>query len=207
MRLSQRQVEVGLSNFTEVSVRKIIASLGLLLAGMISFIAMSANAYGYDSASDYYGSGFYVGANAGEMFYKEQGLGVMVPSVAFVQIGEQFNPYLAVEGRLGGGITGDNFMFYHVDVPVVYGGYVKGILPMTPWFSGYAIAGAGGVQLHRNYPDFNSSNVGLSLGLGGEFTLYGGARLHAEWARIDSGNNVGYDYTVDQLSVGVSWHL
>jgi hypothetical protein len=188
-------------------VRTTIALPGLVLTGILCTAAMAANAYGYDSASDYYGGGFYIGANAGEIFYKEQGLGTMVPGVAFLQIGEQFNPYLAIEGRLGGGVTGDQFGFYHVDVPVVYGGYVKGILPMTPWFSGYAIAGVGGVQLHRNYPDFNSNDVGLSLGLGGEFTLYGGARLHAEWARIDSGNNVGYDYTVDQLSVGVSWHL
>ena len=180
---------------------------GLVLAGILSTASMAANAYGYDSATDYYGGGFYIGASAGEIFYKEQGLATMVPGVAFFQIGQQFNPYLAIEGRLGGGVSGDQFRFYHVDVPLVYGGYVKGILPMTPWFSGYAIAGAGGVQLHRNYPDFNSNDVGLSLGLGGEFTLYGGARLHAEWARIDSGNNVGYDYTVDQLSVGVSWHL
>jgi hypothetical protein len=195
------------SYFTEVSVRTTIALPGLVLTAILSTATMAANAYGYDSASDYYGGGFYFGANAGEIFYKERGLGTMVPGVAFLQIGEQFNPYLAIEGRLGGGVSGDQFRFYHVDVPVVYGGYVKGILPMTPWFSGYAIAGVGGVQLHRNYPDFNSNDVGLSLGLGGEFTLYGGARLHAEWARIDSGNNVGYDYTVDQLSVGVSWHL
>lgn len=187
--------------------RRSIAWLGLGLTGAIATAAMAGNGYGYDGATDYYDSGFYIGANAGEIFYKEQGLGTMVPSVAFVQIGEQFNPYLAIEGRFGGGVTGDQFRFYHVDVPVVYGGYVKGILPMTPWFSGYAIAGVGGVQLHRNYPDFNTNDVGLSLGLGGEFTLYGGARLHAEWARIVSGNNVGYDYTVDQLSVGVSWHL
>ena len=187
--------------------RTTIALPGLVLAGILSTASMAANAYGYDSATDYYGGGFYIGASAGEIFYKEQGLATMVPGVAFFQIGQQFNPYLAIEGRLGGGGSGDQFRFYHVDVPLVYGGYVKGILPMTPWFSGYAIAGAGGVQLHRNYPDFNSNDVGLSLGLGGEFTLYGGARLHAEWARIDSGNNVGYDYTVDQLSVGVSWHL
>jgi hypothetical protein len=172
---------------------------------------MGANGYGngYDGGADYagYGGGFYIGASAGEIFYKEQGLDTIAPSVAFLQIGEQFNPYLAIEGRLGTGITGDQFNFFHVDVPLVYGGYVKGMLPVTPWFSGYAIAGVGGVQLHRNYPEFSSNDVGLSLGLGGELTLYGGARLHAEWARLDSGTNDGFGYTVDQLSVGVSWHL
>jgi hypothetical protein len=173
---------------------------------MLSTVAMAANGYGYYSGADYDG-GFYIGASAGEIFYKEQGLGTMVPSVAMLQIGEQFNPYLAVEGRLGAGVTGDQYGFYHVDVPVVYGGYAKGILPLSPWFSGYAIAGVGGVQLHRNYPDYSTSDVGLSLGVGGEFTLYGGLKLHAEWARLDSGNNEGYDYTVDQVLVGFSWSL
>src|SRR6204780_3884317 len=75
---------------------------------------------------------------------KERGLDTIVPGVAFMNIGEQFNPYLAIEGRLGTGFVGDQFRFYHVDVPLVYGGYVKGMLPLTPWFSGYAIAGVGG---------------------------------------------------------------
>ena|SRR6202166_111758 len=195
--------------FLEVGVSRTDAAMALSLSALLSTAAMAANGYGYgyDSAAYDYDSGFYIGANAGEIFYKEQGLDTMVPGVAFMNIGEQFNRYLAIEGRIGAGISGDQFGFYHVDVPVVYGGYVKGILPLAPWFSGYAIAGVGGVQLHRNYPDFNSNDVGFSVGLGGEFTLYGGARLHAEWARLDSGTNDGFGYTVDQLSVGLSWHL
>jgi hypothetical protein len=190
-------------------VRTSIATLGLGLTGIMSTVAMAANGYGYgnDSGGDYFGNGFYIGASAGEVFYKESGLDTMVPTVAFAQIGEQFNPYLAVEGRLGGGIEGDQFGFFHVDVPLVYGGYVKGILPMTPWFSGYAIAGVAGVQLHRNYPQFNTNDAGLSLGIGTEVTLFGGGSVHAEFARLDQGNNDGYHYTVDQLSVGVSWRL
>ena len=89
----------------------------------------------------------------------------------------------------------------------LYGGYVRGILPMTPWFSGYAIAGVTGVQLHRNYPDFNSNNAGFTFGIGTEVTVFGGARVRAEFAQIDQGNNVGYHFTMDQLSVGVSWFL
>ena len=186
---------------------KFMTLLAFGLAGLASTAAMAGNGYGYGRGDYYYGSGFYIGASAGEIFYKEQGLDTIVPSVAFLQIGQQINPYLAIEGRLGGGITGDNFQFFHVDVPLVYGGYLKGMLPLTPWFSVYGIAGVGGLQLRRNYPDFNSNEVGFSAGVGGEFTLYGGASLHAEWARLDSGNNAGFDFTADQLSVGVSWHL
>lgn len=186
-----------------------MTSLALGLAGLASTAAMAGNGYGYGyDRGDYsYGSGFYIGASAGEILYKEQGLATMAPGVAFLQIGQQFNPYLAIEGRVGGGLSGDNFQFFHVNVPLVYGGYVKGMLPLSPWFSLYGMAGVGGMQIHRNYPDFNSSNASLSGGVGGEFTLYGGATVHAEWVRLDSGNNEGYDFTADQLSVGVSWHL
>jgi hypothetical protein len=190
-------------------VRKSIAILGLGLTGIMSTVAMAANGYGYgnDSPGDYFSNGFYIGASAGEVFYKESGLGTMVPSIAFAQIGDQFNPYLAVEGRVGGGITGDNYGFFHVDVPFVYGGYVKGILPMSPWFSGYAIAGVTGVQLHRNYPEFNSSNAGFTFGVGTEVTLFGGASVHAEFVQLDQGNNEGYHFNAEQLSVGVNWRL
>jgi opacity protein-like surface antigen len=202
----------GMSEDTEVHVNKTIATsaimalLGLGVSALVSSPAMAANGYGYDNgAID--SSGFYIGANAGEIFYKEQGIPALAPGVAFLNVGEQFNPYVALEGRVGGGFVGDNFRYFHVDIPLVYGGYVKGMLPVSPWFSAYAIAGVGGVQVHRNYPDFNSNNVGFSAGAGAEFTLYGGARVHAEWARLDSGTNDGYSYTVDQLSVGVSWLL
>ena len=195
----------------EAGVRRSIVILGLGVAGMMSTVAMAANGYGYgygnDSSGDYFGNGFYVGASAGEVFYKESGLGTMVPTIAFAQFGEQFNPYLAVEGRVGGGLSGDDYGFFHVDIPFVYGGYVRGILPMTPWFSGYAIAGVTGVQLHRNYPAFNSNNAGFTFGIGTEVTVFGGARVRAEFAQIDQGNNVGYHFTMDQLSVGVSWFL
>jgi hypothetical protein len=186
-------------------VSRTFAAIGLGLASLVSTAAMAAN--GYDSGVYDYGGGFYIGASAGEILYREQGLDTIVPSVGFLQVGEQFNPYLSLEGRIGTGIGGDRFRFYHVDVPLVYGGYVKGTLPVSPWSSIYAIAGVGGVQLRRNYPDFNSNDVGFSVGLGGEFTLYGGAMLHAEWVRLDSGTNDGFDYTADQLSVGVSWRL
>jgi hypothetical protein len=189
-------------------VKRFIAALALGVSALVSTAATAGNGYGYGygGGSDY-GSGFYIGANAGEIFYKEQGLGTMVPSVAFVQIGQQFNPYLAIEGRLGGGVNGDQYQYFHVDVPLVYGGYVKGMLPLSPWFSVYGLVGAGGVQLHRNYPDYSSNDISLSGGVGGEFTFYNGISLHAEWVRLDSGNNDGYGFTADQLAVGVSWHL
>jgi hypothetical protein len=191
---------------------KPIFALGVVLTAGLSTAAIASDGYGYGYGYGYGGPasedvGFYIGASAGEIFYKEQGLDTIAPSVAFLNVGVQFNPYLAVEGRIGGGIDGDDFRGYHVDVPLVYGGYVKGMLPVSPWFAPYAIAGVGGLQLNRNYPDFNSNDVAFSYGVGAEFRIYGGATIHAEWARMDHGTNDGYDYTADQLSVGVSFRL
>lgn len=190
---------------------KSIATLGIALMAVVSSAAIAGGGYGYGGYG--YGGaadqdvGFYIGASAGEILYKEQGLDTIAPGVAFLNVGVQFNPYLAVEGRVGGGIEGDEFRGYHVDVPLVYGGYVKGMLPVSPWFAPYAIAGVGGLQLNRNYPDFDSNDVAFSYGVGAEFKIYYGAVIHAEWARIDHGTNDGYTYTADQLSVGVSFRL
>jgi hypothetical protein len=185
-----------------------ILTASVALVALLPATAMAANGYGYGyDGSAYADNEFYIGGSVGEIFYKEQGLATIAPSVAFLNLGMQFNPFLAVEGRVGGGISGDEFAGYHVDVPLVYGGYVKGILPVSPWFSPYAIAGLGGLQLHRNYPDFDSNDVAFSFGVGAEFRLYGGAAIHAEWARVDHGNNDGYDFTADQLTVGVSFRL
>jgi hypothetical protein len=78
-------------------------------------------------------------------------------------------------------------------------------LPFSPFVSGYALAGLGGAQWSRNYPDFNSTDVGFSFGLGAEFNLPNSpASLTAEWVRLVSGNNAGFDYTANQLTFGVN---
>jgi hypothetical protein len=127
-----------------------------------------------------------------------------------LHIGQQFNPFLAVEGRFGTGINGDETWLYgdryHVNANFLYAGYVKGIMPLSPWFSAYGLAGIGGAELHRNYPDSSSNDAGLSFGVGAQFTLGGGASLNLEWARLTSGtNDQVYDYTADQLTFGVNW--
>jgi hypothetical protein len=170
----------------------------------MSTAAMAAD-YGYGSEPDY--GGLYLGASAGEVFYNEEGLGTMSPTIVLFRVGEQFSPYLAIEGRIGTNVRGDWSRGFHVDTQALYAGYAKGILPFSPWLSGYAIAGIAGVQFHRNYPDFNSNDTGLSFGVGTEFYLGGGASLNLEWARLTSGTNAGYDYTADQLTFGVNWRL
>jgi len=194
-------------NHNEVVVIKKALTIALSCGALISSAALAAGPYGYDYG---YGSayrGTYVGVSAGEVLYNESGLDQMAPTVLLVHLGQQFSPYLAVEGRVGTSVNGGYADGYHINAQVLYAGYVKGMLPVSPWFSPYALLGIGGAQWHRNYPDFNSNDAGVSFGVGGELYLGGGAALDFEWTRLTNGSNTGYNYTADQLTFGVNWHL
>ena len=178
--------------------------IGLAVGALLSTSAM-AQGYGYAPGPSL--GGLYFGASAGEAIYNEDGIPQLNPTIAMFRLGQQFNPYLAIEGRIGGSLSGGDSYGDHVDLEALYAGYVKGIVPISRWFSGYAIAGVGGAQIHRNYPDFHSDDAGLSYGAGGEFNLGGGASLNVEWVRlINNGDNFGYNYTADLLTFGVNWH-
>lgn len=181
------------------------AAIGLGVGVLVSSAAMGAGRYSYGDGSEY--GGLYLGASAGEVLYNEDGLSQMAPTILLLRIGQQFSPYVAIEGRLGTSVNGGSADGFRVNAQALYGGYVKGMLPLNPWFAPYAIAGLGGAQWHRNYPDFNSNDIGVSFGAGGDFDVGGGASLNLEWARLTSGDNVGYHYTADQLTFGINWHL
>ena len=188
-----------------------MSSKSLIGAVVLSAVSMAAaQVAAAQGAYPYYGpsyNGFYFGASAGEAFYNEDGIPQLTPPIALFRVGQQFSPYVAIEGRVGTGLTGSSSYGDHINLDAIYAGYVKGILPVTPWFSPYAIAGVGGAVTHRNYPDFRSNDAGLSYGGGLEFNLGGGASIDVEWARlINNGDNVGYNFTTDQLTFGVNWH-
>ena len=180
-------------------------AIGVGIGVLVSTGAMAAGRYGYGYGSEY--SGLYVGVSAGEVLYNEEGLNQMAPTILLLHIGQQFSPFVAIEGRLGTSVNGGSADGYHINGQLLYGGYIKGMLPVNPWFSPYAIVGLGGAQWHRNYPDYNTNDVAVSYGVGGDFNLGGGASLNLEWARLTTGNNVGYDYNADQLTFGINWHL
>ena len=189
--------------------KNFIVFLTLGATAMISATAIAAGGYGYGYGnSGYYDApGLYVGASVGQVFYKEQGLDTLAPSVLNFEIGQKINPFLAIEGRIGAGINGDQSNGYSLSIPVMFGGYLKGSVPISPWVSIYGLAGVADTNLHRNYPDYNSNDAGLSVGVGGEFALYGGASIRAEWLLLDSGTNAGYNYNANQVTVGVNWRL
>ena len=187
--------------------KKILACTTLLvLAAGGSTAAMAQPGYNFAGAagSDY---GPYFGVSAGELMYSEQGLAQMNPTIAEFHIGQQFNPYLGIEGRFGTSVSGGSAYGYHVDAQVIYAGYIRGTLPINPWVSAYGILGLGGAQWHRNYPDDSTNDVAVSFGVGAQFNVGNNAALTLEWARLTNGNNVGYGYTADQLTFGVNWRL
>jgi hypothetical protein len=189
---------------------KTIALISFAVAASASTAAM-AQFYPYTGGT----TGPYIGASFGALDYYEEALPTMTPTVGLLRAGEQFNPYFAVEGRLGTTLSGGGTYAYdsgyHVNAQVIYNVVAKGILPINPWFSGYAIAGLGGAQWHRNYPTFNSADAGLSFGVGAEFNTGGALSFDLEWARLTNGVNTAegfnYGYSADMLTVGFNWHL
>jgi Outer membrane protein beta-barrel domain len=185
---------------------KLLATLGLALAAMTCAPAQAGDRYGGYDRESAYPYGLYFGVSGGEFIYREDGINALRPGIVEFRIGQELNPYLALEGRLGGGLGSDQSQGYRASVQALYAGYVKGILPMTPWLSGYALAGVAGVELHRNYPDFNTSDAGVSFGVGAEFKLQPRTSLTLEWVRLLNGTNDHvYDYTADQVAVGINW--
>ncbi len=195
--------------------KKFFLFAGMSVIALVATSASAADRYSYwnrdrhdvrnGADSDY---GLYMGASAGSLIYQEEGLSSVSPTILQFRVGEQFSPFIAIEGRIGVGINGDESNGYRVNAEAVYGGYVKGIMPFSPMFSLYGLAGVGGVQLHRNYADSHSNDAGLSFGAGVEAQLGGGASLNAEWVRVTSGTNDQiYDYTADQLTFGVNWRF
>jgi hypothetical protein len=186
-------------------VRKQLIVIAASVGALASASAFAQSGYGYGQPYDY--SHVYLGAGFGELIYSEDGLNTINPTIGYFKVGEQFNPYLAVEARVGTGFGRAQSDGNSINVNALYSGYIKGIVPLAPQFSIYGLAGLSGADLHRNYPDYDTTDGTFSLGGGVEFKLGGGASLDAEFTRAAAGTNAGYNYTADALTVGVNWRL
>jgi outer membrane protein X len=179
----------------------------MMTGGLLVATAASAQGHYYDGRRDPGYGGPYVGLNVGQIYYKEDGLDAITPLGGYFRFGQQFSPYLAIEGRIGGGFSDDSSNGYAVRVDSLYAGYIKGSLPLAPGFSLYGLAGLAGAHLSRNFGDYEVTESGFSYGLGGDFALGNGAALNVEWSRLLSGTNFGYDYNVDIASFGVTFRF
>lgn len=187
---------------------RMTVTIGVALAVLVCAVAQADERRGgsYYGQSTY-GNGLYFGVSVGELIYKEDGLDTMRPTIVEARLGQDFNRYFAIEGRIGGSLARDDVNGFSTSVQALYAGYVKGILPLTPILSGYGLAGLAGVQLHHNYPDFNTTDTGFSYGLGAELKVGNAGAVTLEWVRLTDGNNSGFYYTADQVALGFNWHF
>ncbi len=106
--------------------------------------------------------------------------------------GMQFNDYFAVEGHLGGGGSDGG-----VELDYLAGAYAKGILPVSPEFRLYGLAGYTEV-------DFDVDRESdFSYGAGAEFDVAPNLAVGADYMRyLDKSN-----YTFDAASVGLRYRF
>lgn len=149
----------------------------------------------------------YVGLNVGEFRYREDGLYSITPAAALLRVGAPLGSNLALEARVGAGFGSSSTDGYGVTLQSLYGGYLKGSLPLAPGFSLYALGGVAAVNLQRDFGLQSAHDTGMSFGLGADFNLSGGATLNVEWTVLPGGNNLGYDYGNDLASIGLAWHF
>ncbi|MDE2221119.1 MAG: porin family protein [Gammaproteobacteria bacterium] len=154
-----------------------------------------------------YDVGTYAGLSFGQLRYNEEGLDTITPATGMFIVGASVSPNLAIEGRIGAGLGSSATNGYGINVNSLYAGYLKGSLPLSPGFSLYGLAGVAGVDYKRDFGLIDAHDTGFSYGLGMNFDLAGNTRLNVEWARLASGDNLGYVYNVDQAAIGLVWRF
>jgi hypothetical protein len=185
--------------------------VSLLALAALPLFAVPALAQGANSRfSNYRGSdepGPYIGFSVGQFNYKEDGLNDINPGVGLFRFGAYLSPNFAVEGRVGRSFGKTSVDGYGIEVQSLYAAYLKGVVPVTRGFALYGLGGVAGAQLHRDYTNYHSTDSGVSYGLGAEINFPNRMILSAEFLRLLTGSNVGYDFTVNQATVGLAWRF
>ena len=174
----------------------------------LTICAMTSPAF----AQTHFSGGFreqnpYVGASIGLLRYDESGIPGFSPSAIELRAGLPLNPYLAIEGRLGTGLSSDHSNGASVSVGTFGGAYAKGSIALGPIFSLYGVAGIATVNLHRNFRDGDTTDTGLSAGVGGDVQFERNLALNFEWTYLPGGSDVGHSYDSSLFSVGVNYDL
>ena len=149
----------------------------------------------------------YVGASVGLLQYDESGLPSLSPSVLALRAGLPLTSFFAIEGRLGTGLSGDETDGASVSAGTFGGAYAKGALALTSQISIYGVAGVAVTNLHRDFLGGDTTNTGLSVGVGGDFRLTRNLALNFEWTHLPSGNDLGHGYDSNLFSAGVDYQL
>jgi hypothetical protein len=166
------------------------------------------------AASDYSaGGGAYLGGSIGNFSYRTGDQEKLSPKIGLVRVGAQLNPFLAIEGRYGAGLSTEFTALlggYDLEIDSLYGAYLKGNIPLSSSASLYGLAGYSAINLRRNFKLFSNERVtddGASFAGGLDVNLRRNLRLNVEWGRFIRVDRLVDSYRADILSLGLVWLL
>lgn len=143
----------------------------------------------------------YVGASIGLLRYDQDHLPTFTPSALLLRAGVPLDSFFALEARVGTGLSSDNRNGNDVGFGTYWGAYAKGSLALSSKFSAYAVAGLASVHLNRNFGAGDSTNTGVSGGVGGDVQLEPALDFNFEWTFLPSPSqgssnliSVGFNY-------------
>jgi hypothetical protein len=150
----------------------------------------------------------YFGVSLSQVSYEESGRGTAKPTVIGLKLGKVVNQNFALEGRFATGLTDDSVGGggpQDVSVDFFLGGYAKGILPLSPRFSLYGIAGVtyGDLSAGSGNLRFSGSDADFSYGIGVDYLIGATTSINFEWARLFDSS----DYKLDALTVGLHFRF
>lgn len=178
----------------------------LLIGGLVAPLGLAASDY---SA----GGSAYIGGSVGNFSYRTGDQEKLSPKIGLVRVGVQLNPYLAIEGRYGVGLSTEFTTLlegYDLQIDSLYGAYLKGNIPLSSSASLYGLAGYSAIDLRRNFKLSSNERVtddGASFAGGLDVNLRGNLRLNVEWGRFIRVNRLSDSYQADILSIGLVWLL
>jgi hypothetical protein len=178
----------------------------LLISAVVAPVGLAGSDY---SA----GASAYIGGSIGNFSYRTGDQEKLSPKVGLVRVGVQLNPYLAIEGRYGGGLSTEFTTLlggYDLQIDSLYGAYLKGNIPLAPSASLYGLAGYSAINLRRNFKlssNERATDDGASFAGGLDVNLRRNLRLNMEWGRFIRVNRPIDSYQADILSIGLVWLL
>lgn len=157
----------------------------------------------------------YVGVQYGVAAYDEDGISEEFnPTAAIVRLGRYFTPNIAIEARLGTGVSDDTRFLPElgsgydatVEVDRVFGLYATAHANLTDSLSLYGVLGASKVKATATLPAFpglksEEDNSSVSYGVGADVDISSNLTLNLEAIRyLDKS-----EFNLDTLAVGVTF--
>ena len=167
----------------------------LATAGVLRAAVTSSQALAQDR--------FYVGMDAMNWFYDEDGGEDFSSLGVRGRLGLQLTPQFSLETHLGASGT-DRSSGERRELDWLYAVLARGDLPITRYTSLYGVMGVAGVEISGRDAggnSFSESDSGVSIGLGLDFQVAEGAHLNLDYIRYLDASE--FDFSA--LSVGARW--